>query len=70
MFYNAVNTGKRIQKLRKGKSFTQEQLAEKLRAYPQISNCGIIATKGGGKNGRKELQVMDNIRCVLGGHKG
>ena len=41
-----------------------------LRAYPQISNCGIIAIKGGGKNGRKELQVMDNIRCVLGGHKG
>ena len=41
-----------------------------LRAYPQISNCGIIATKGGGKNGEKELQVMDNIRCVLGGRKG
>ena len=30
MFYNAGNTGKRIQKLRKGRSFTQEQLAEKL----------------------------------------
>ena len=41
-----------------------------LRAYPQISNSGIIATEGGGKNGEKELQVMDNIRCVLGGHKG
>ena len=41
-----------------------------LRAYPQISNSGIIATKGGGKNGEKELQVMDNIRCVLGGRKG
>lgn len=35
-----------------------------LRAYPQISNSGIIATEGGGKNGEKELQVMDNIRCV------
>ena len=41
-----------------------------IRAYPQISNCGIIATEGGGKNGEKELQVMDNIRCVLGGRKG
>ena len=37
-----------------------------VRSYPQISNCGKIATKGGGKNGEKELQVMDNIRCVLG----
>ena len=45
-------------------------LSQILRAYPQISNCGKIATKGGGKNGEKELQVMDNIRCVLGGHKG
>ena len=43
---------------------------DELRAYPQISNCGKIATKGGGKNGEKELQVMDNIRCVLGGRKG
>ena len=45
-------------------------LSQILRAYPQISNCGKIATKGGGKNGEKELQVMDNIRCVLGGRKG
>lgn len=46
------------------------RIAAELRAYPQISNCGIIATEGGGKNGEKELQVMDNIRCVLGGRKG
>ncbi len=45
-------------------------MTEMFRAYPQISNSGIIATEGGGKNGEKELQVMDNIRCVLGGHKG
>ena len=41
-----------------------------LRAYPQISRYGKMATKGGGKNGEEELQVMDNIRCVLGGGKG
>ena len=41
-----------------------------LRAYPQITGCGKIATKGGGRNGEKELQIMDNIGCVLGGSKG
>ena len=41
-----------------------------LRAYPQISGCGIMPTKGGGKNGEKELQVLNNNRCVLGGCKG
>lgn len=30
MHYNALNTGKRIQKLRKDKGLTQEQLAERL----------------------------------------
>ena len=30
MHYNAVDTGKRIQKLRKNRGLTQEQLAEKL----------------------------------------
>ena len=47
-----------------------KQVCRRLRVYPEISNCGIMATKGGGKNGEKGLQIMDNIRCVLGGHKG
>ena len=29
-----------------------------------------MTIKGGGKNGEKELQVLDNIRRVLGGSKG
>ena len=41
-----------------------------LRASPETSESDIKDPKGGGRNGEKELQVMDNIRCVLGGSKG
>ena len=35
----------------------------------KIKVYGKITTKGGGKNGEKELQVMDNIGHILGGNK-
>ena len=34
----------------------------RLRVYPQIKRYAIMAVKGGGKDGEKELQVVDNIR--------
>ena len=46
------------------------QYVSRLRAYPQIDRCGIMDPKGGGKNGEKKLQVVDNIRRILGGNKG
>ena len=36
--------------------------AGQFRAYPRIKINGKIATEGGGKDGEKELSVMDNIR--------
>ncbi len=48
----------------------QRRCSNNLRAYPQIRRYDKIATKAGGRNGReKELQVMDNIRCLLGSSK-
>lgn len=42
MYYDLKETGKRIQNLRKQKSMTQEQLAEKLNI--SVSNLGKIET--------------------------
>lgn len=39
MYFDATATGRRIQKLRRTRKITQEQLAIELRAYPQIKIC-------------------------------
>ena len=41
-----------------------------LRSYPQIMQLWYNSPQRRWKNGEKELQVMDNIRYVLGGRKG
>ena len=53
MYYNAVETGKRIQKLRREKGLTQEQLASLL----EVSDRHIRSIENGKKNASNDLLV-------------
>lgn len=53
MYYNAVETGKRIQKLRREKGLTQEQLASLL----DVTDRHIRSIENGKKNASIDLLV-------------
>lgn len=53
MYYDAIETGRRIQKLRKGKGLTQEQLASLLK----VTDKHIRSVESGERNASIDLLV-------------
>ena len=53
MYYDVIETGRRIQKLRKGKGLTQEQLASLLK----VTDRHIRSVESGGRNASIDLLV-------------
>lgn len=59
MIYDTLETGRRIQKLRKEKGFTQEKLAERL----NISTVHLAKTEAGKRN--CSLDILSNVAVFL-----
>ncbi len=72
MYYDTVETGKRIQKLRKEKGLTQEQLAEKINIGERHLQKLESGERGGSVDTLVEIALFIHVRLdflILGKQK-